>query len=281
MPIIPAGREDLKDLKGIHLWHAGMSNCSQRCRITLAELGLDWESHVVNLQKAEHATEEYQRINPNGVVPSLVHDGTVVINSIDIIAYLDETFGDGSLRPPELEDAIAAALEQADKAQLGLKYCTFEFIFRGGPQADEDTFSRLINGLHSEWLRNFHHEYRAGFSRERVHEMVGLVHEDLIRLEAVLADGRQWMAGDQFTLADIAWMPNLHRYDILRWPLERYPNVRKWFERASERDSYRKALEGWEPKPLFDVALPKLDERIANGDGVVAYGPLGTQKDVQ
>jgi glutathione S-transferase len=274
MPIIPAGREDLKTLKGIHLWHAGMSNCSQRCRITLAELGLEWESHVVNLQKAEHATEEYQQINPNGVIPSLVHDGTVVINSVDIIAYLDETFGDGSLRPAEYEEEIVAALAHADKSQVGVKYCTFEFIFRGGPQADEETFQKLINGLHSQWLQDFHHEYRAGFSRERIHEMVGLVHEDLLQLEAVLGDGRKWMAGDKFTLADIAWMPNVHRYDVMRWPLERYPNVHRWFEIASARDSYKIALEGWEPKPLFDVALPILDERRANGDGIDAYGPL-------
>lgn len=274
MPIIPAGRDDLKELEGIHLWHAGMSNCSQRCRITLAELGLEWESHVVNLQKAEHATEEYQKINPNGVIPSLVHDGTVVINSVDIVQYLDEKFGDGTLRPPELEAEIAEALAHADKAQLGLKYCTFEFIFRGGPQTDEETFRKLIDGLHSEWLKDFHREYRGGFTRERVHEMVGLVHEDLTRREAALADGREWMAGDRFTLADIAWMPNVHRYDIMRWPLERYPNINRWFAAASGRDSYKTALEGWEPKPLFDVALPALDERRANNDGIDAYGPL-------
>ena len=140
MPIIEPGREDLKEFKGIHLWHAGMSNCSQRCRITLSELGSEWVSHVVNLQAAEHATEEYQQINPNGVIPSLVHDGTVVVNSVDIIAYLDETFGDGSLRPAEMEDHIVAALEHADKSQTALKYCTFEFIFRGGPQASEEVF---------------------------------------------------------------------------------------------------------------------------------------------
>ncbi len=274
MPIIEAGREDLKELKGLHLWHAGMSNCSQRCRITLSELGCEWESHVVNLQAAEHATEEYQQINPNGVIPTLIHDGTVVINSVDIIAYLDETFGDGSLRPAEFETEIVTALEHADKSQTALKYCTFEFLFRGGPQASEEVFQKLINGLHSEWLKDFHREYRAGFSREHIHDMVGRAHDDLQHRNDVLADGRKWMAGDQFTLADIAWMPNFHRYDVLRWPLERYPHLSEWFELASARKSYKEALEGWEPKPLFDIALPVLDERRANGDGIDAYGPL-------
>jgi glutathione S-transferase len=274
MPVIEAGREDLKQLKGLHLWHAGMSNCSQRCRITLSELGCEWESHVVNLQAAEHATEEYQQINPNGVIPTLIHDGTVVINSVDMIAYLDETFGDGSLRPAEFETETAAALEHADKSQTALKYCTFEFLFRGGPQASEEVFQKLINGLHSEWLKDFHREYRAGFSRERIHDMVRCAHDDLQQRNNILADGRKWMAGDQFTLADIAWMPNFHRYDVLRWPLERYPHLSDWFKLASARKSYKEALEGWEPKPLFDVALPVLDGRRANGDGIDAYGPL-------
>jgi glutathione S-transferase len=264
VPIIEPGREDLKTLRGIHLWHAGMSNCSQRCRITLSELGQSFESHIVDLRMAENATKEFQQINPNGVVPALVHDGTVIVNSVDILAYLDETFGRGSLRPAELEDQIALVLDRADNSQAGLKYCTFEFFFKHGP------------ALNSKWLRNFHAEARAGFSRERLDEMVGKVHEDILWLEDILKDGREWLAGNQFTIADIAWMPNVHRYDILRWPLERYPLVTRWFNAASARNSYKEGLEGWEPKKLFDMALAGLDERRAKGDGIENYGPLAT-----
>jgi glutathione S-transferase len=274
VPVIEPGREDLKELKGIHLWHAGMSNCSQRCRITLSELGQSFASHIVDLRMAENATEEFQQINPNGVVPALVHDGMVIVNSVDILAYLDETFGGGSLRPAELEDQIALVLDRADKSQAGLKYCTFEFFFKHGPRQSEEVYQRLVTGLKSEWLRNFHAEARAGFSRERLDEMVGDVHEDILWLEDILKDGRKWLAGDQFTIADIAWMPNVHRYDILRWPLERYPLVTRWFKAASARDSYKDGLEGWEPKKLFDTALASLDERRASGDGIENYGPL-------
>jgi glutathione S-transferase len=274
MPIIEPGREDLKELDGLHLWHGGLSNCSQRCRIALSELGCEYESHLVNLQAAEHATEEYQQINPNGVVPTLIHDGTVVINSVDIIAYLDKTFGDGSRRPPHLEDEIAASLEHCDKSQLPLKYCTFEFLFQHGARASGETFQKLMDGLHSEWLKDFHREYRAGFSRERIHDMVGRAHDDFLQLEDVFKDGRKWMAGDVFSLADIAWMPNFHRFDILRWPLDKYPRLSDWFAIASDRPSYKEALEGWEPQALFDKALPILDERRANDDGIDAYGPL-------
>jgi len=274
VPIIEPGREDLKDLKGIHLWHGGMSNCSQRVRIALAEFGLDFESHLMNLQAGEHATEEFQRINPNGLVPVLVHDGKVVIDSADIIDYLDTTFGGKKLRPPHLDGAIADLLAQVDKAQLALKYLSFEFFFKHAPRASEDVFERIIHGLDSARLRGFWREYRDGFSRERIHEMAGRAHEHFLRLEALLSDGREWMAGDRFSLADIAWTPNLRRYDLLRWPLDIYPNLRRWFQSACARPSYAKALDGWEPRRMMDQVRPILDDRIVKGDGINRYGPL-------
>jgi glutathione S-transferase len=85
MPLIKTVSEHAKRLRGVHLFHAGMSNCSQRIRIVLEEKGMAWESHLVDLDKHEHLTEQYQQINPNGVVPTLVHDGQVIIESNDII----------------------------------------------------------------------------------------------------------------------------------------------------------------------------------------------------
>jgi glutathione S-transferase len=277
MPIIEPGNPDLKKLKGIHLWHGGLSNCSQRCRIALSELGLQYEGHLVNLHAAEHATEEFQQINPNGVLPALIHDGTLIIESVDIIAYLDENFGDGSLRPARLEDEIATSLEHGDELQLPLKYCTFEFLFKHGPPVTEETFQKLMSGLHSESLKTFHRENRAGFSREKIHDMVGRAHKHFLRCEESFNDGREWMAGDVFTLADIVWMPNFHRFDLMGWPLDSYPQSNEWFRRASARNSYKEALEGWEPQALFDLVFPALEERRANNDGIDSYGPFATQ----
>lgn len=274
MPIIEPGREDLKLLKGVHLWHSGMSNCSQRCRITLAEFGQEFESHLVNPQKGEHATEEYHQINPKGVVPALIHDGTLIIESTDIIDYLDSKFGDSILRPAHLEATIHESLKHASESQLALKYCTFEFFFQHGPQASDEVFQQIIAGLHSKAMQDFWQEYRKGFPRERIHDMVGRAHNDFLRLEETLSDRREWLAGDQFSLADIAWMPNFHRFGLLRWPIEIYPNLMRWFELASARPSYGKALDGWEPQALMDKALPILDGRRSNNDGIDSYGPL-------
>lgn len=56
MPEIPTSNPELTGLEGIHLWHAGLSTCSQRVRITLAELKQSYESHIVNLHAGENAS---------------------------------------------------------------------------------------------------------------------------------------------------------------------------------------------------------------------------------
>lgn len=277
MPIIEPGNPELKNLKGIHLWHVGLSTCSQRVRITLTELGHDFESHIVNLHAGEQASEEYQQIHPKGVVPALIHDGTLLIESVDIIAYLDTTLGNNRLQPEGKEDDIAALLAHADKAQAALKVCTFEFLFSGGPQMSDETFENFQKSHNSDYLVQFHRDYRAGFARDRIHAAVNAVDSDFQALEDRLSDGRTWLTGEDFTVADIAWIPNFHRMDLLRWPLDRYPFLSSWFQRASARDSYKTALESWEPQPLFAVALPILDARRARGDGIDNYGVLAGQ----
>ncbi|MEM1103907.1 MAG: glutathione S-transferase family protein, partial [Pseudomonadota bacterium] len=74
------------------LYHSPYSTCSQKVRLCLAEKGLDYEKRDVDLARQEHLTEAYLALNPNGVVPTLVHDDAVVIDSSVICEYLDEVF---------------------------------------------------------------------------------------------------------------------------------------------------------------------------------------------
>ena len=85
----------------IDLYHAPQSTCSQKVRICLAEKGLEWIDHRVNLAKNENLTPEYLALNPNGVVPTLVHDGEPIIDSSVICEYLDEVFPVNSTTPPD------------------------------------------------------------------------------------------------------------------------------------------------------------------------------------
>jgi glutathione S-transferase len=276
MPVIEPGNPDLKNLQGIHLWHAGLSTCSQRVRIALAELGHSFESHIVDLHGGENASEAFQQINPKGVVPAMVHDGTLVIESIDIISYLDEKLGNGALRPAAQEDDIARLLRQADEAQSMLKICTFEFLFRAAPPAPQSVLQNFQKTHKNEWLKAFHREFQAGFERGRVDEAVNYTHTAFVMLDELCSDGRKWLAGDKFSLADIAWMPNFHRFDLLGWPFDRYPNLSRWFAAASARDSYRTALEEWEPEGMLNTVMPKLAARRSDGNGIETYGLLAT-----
>jgi len=85
----------------LELYHNGMSTCSAKVRIALGAKGLPWESHVLNLRQAEVQRPEYLKLNPDAVVPTLIHDGEVVRESSVIIEYLDEVFPDPPLSPAD------------------------------------------------------------------------------------------------------------------------------------------------------------------------------------
>jgi GST-like protein len=115
--IVTPTNKSVTKLEGLHLYHADMSNCSMRVRMTLEEKSLPWTSHHLDLRKKEAVTPEYFGIHPKGLVPTLVHDGVVHIESNEIIEYLDETFPDPPLQPQveeerqEMRDWLRTATE--------------------------------------------------------------------------------------------------------------------------------------------------------------------------
>lgn len=78
-----------------------MSNCSQKVRLCLGEKRLQWISRPVDLVNNQHLTPEFMAINPNALVPVLVHNGVVITESSDIIDYLDQHFPNPPLRPSD------------------------------------------------------------------------------------------------------------------------------------------------------------------------------------
>ena len=247
MPEIEPMDQTLKSLKGIHLWHAPMSSCSQRVRIALAESGRDYESHLVDLEKDEHATPEYQRIHPKGLVPALVDDGRLYIESIDIIGHVA---GHDS---PLAQTGSEKLLNMADAGQPDLKLLTFEFLFRAGPPPSSEAAEAFQKSHQNEWLRRFRIDFANGFDPGRLNDAIARTDEGFRFLDRLLSDGRACLEGPEFTLSDMAWMPNVHRFRLMDWPFEWTPHLQAWFRRISERPSYRVALFDWQPAPVAET----------------------------
>ena len=76
----------------LELYHSPISTCSQKVRLVLAEKELPWTPREIHFTAREHLSEAYLQLNPNGVVPTLVHDGDPIVNSSVINEYLDDVF---------------------------------------------------------------------------------------------------------------------------------------------------------------------------------------------
>ena len=75
------------------------STCSQKVRLYLAEEGLDWVARQLDSRKQAHVRPEYLTLNPNAVVPTLLHGDNVIIDSSVIMEYLEEVFPTIQLTP--------------------------------------------------------------------------------------------------------------------------------------------------------------------------------------
>ena len=81
------------------LYHSDMSVCAAKVRSAFAEKGVEFDGVLMNLRAGDSQTPEYIRLNPNGVVPTLLHDGVAVIESNVILEYVDDMWPQKPLRP--------------------------------------------------------------------------------------------------------------------------------------------------------------------------------------
>jgi len=278
MPIIESKNKLISSLKGIHLWHGELSSCSQRVRMTLSEKDLNWHSHLISIPKNEHATPEYQSINPRGLVPSLLDNGTLLIESCDIIDYLDVEYPDPPLRPtnPDNEVRMLYWLNLADTAQADLKLLSHEFLFRERKEMTSDELNSFSENHKNQDLVNFVKEWKSSpvFPRKKLDDAVNRTHKNFCQINDALAEN-VWLIGDKFSLADIAWTPNVHRMMLMQWPLSRYTNLCKWFDRIKLLPCYKYGILEWEPTGQQDRFVEyTAKRRKKTGIHVTAYGVL-------
>ena len=254
MGIITPTNEEVLSFRGVHLYHSGISNCSMRVRMVLEEKGVPWKSHHFNLLAKEHITPEYFGINPNGLVPTLVHDGVVIIESDDIVDYLDDTFPLPALKPNDEADRAAMYYWLRKAVEIHVKAVkTYIYAKRVGKNMAHDTEEdeRYRNLQANPELLEFHRRSTTtGFSAAEVDSASGILHECFKTLDTRLANG-QWIAGNQYSLADIAWIPLHFTLERLAgFSFEQYANLHDWAERLAARESFKKGVIDYWPSDM-------------------------------
>ena len=117
----------------LFLYHGATSVCAAKARLVLAEKNLAWDGELLDLQRGDQHRPEYRKLNPNAVVPTLVHDGKVLIESTLIIEYLDEAFADPPLMPTDPYQRAVARLWMKkidDYLHAACSTVTFAIAFR-------------------------------------------------------------------------------------------------------------------------------------------------------
>ncbi len=231
------------------LYHGMASTCSKKVRMCLYEKGAPFASHLLDLQKFEQHAPDYLALNPNGVVPTLVHNGRAIVESSVIIDYLDDVFATNPLKPQDpferaqmrlwmkfsddvAYQAVYAPTWQAlrHRAEAGLKSGALAGTLSQIPSPERrDRWEKMAQGGFSD------KELEAAYARM------------VVCLDKVEAQTRHrpWLAGAAFSLADIAMLPFIDRISNLRPEFlegPAYEALRDWLARGKARKSFEPAF---------------------------------------
>ncbi|MEO0486910.1 MAG: glutathione S-transferase family protein [Pseudomonadota bacterium] len=233
---------------GLTLYHAAYSTCSQKVRLTLAEKRITFTSREISFARQEQLDPEYLAINPNGVVPTLVHDGAIITESSAIVEYLDEVFPEVPLTPADpVERAhMRAWLRFMEEVPTkAVRVPSFEKVFlpslrliKGTKAFQKDTDMRTVRqGFYGKMNQG------KGFSVEDIREADQHLSLTVERIEAALQNG-PWIMGTQLTLADLTLAPLIDRMLDLGCdaPFQKAEKTLAWMDRLQTRPAYAEAF---------------------------------------
>ena len=257
--------EEILDWKGIHLFHFSGSACSQKLRIFFNIKKINWNSHVINLIKQEQFSEWFLGINPRGLVPTLVHDGDVHIESNEIMAYLDGVYKDNKLFPIDLIDEINKDLAFEDSLHHDLRRLTFRYIIphalgKKNPSTIDakEQFEGTIQGKadenKSKEILFWKNHYQNGITDDEIIESANKFKNIYENFNNILKN-QKYLKGDKFTVVDLAWYVSTKRLAMAGIPIEKYKNVQKWFSNLDNDENFKKEIKIDMPIKIIAVAI--------------------------
>ena len=236
------------------LYHFGPVANSLTPLLCLLEKGLPFDNRVLDSRKWEHHDPAFRAINPNGVVPVLVHEGRTVRESTVINEYLEDVFPEVPLRPadPWLRAEMRVLTKYVDEyfcpalTTIGAHGAT--------PFASKidkaEMAARLANMPDEEVRRKWATVSETGYSDEELADARRKLGNCIARLEGILDGGRPWLLGEFYSLADIKWYsmaPALPRVMPEACNPDATPRIAAWLERMAARPAVL-ALPDYAPK---------------------------------
>jgi glutathione S-transferase len=217
-------------------------------RILLREKGLSWRTVQVDMSRMSHKAPDYLSINPNGEIPALRHGDRVLYDSQVIAEYLDRIYADDATPRLYPVDAFAAAqvrmwlaLEAGTHKEfrpLFYRYFVRRDLLAEGITADQvdEIVPAGVHPSHRDWLRDTingapRFDTNEDLARAIIAKKLDFMDEQL--------RGREYLVGDQLTMADVAWYTRIDSFAVLQIPLtpDRHPNVSRWYGTVARRPS--------------------------------------------
>ncbi|UWQ97549.1 glutathione S-transferase family protein [Rhodobacteraceae bacterium M385] len=218
------------------------STCSQKVRLTLHEKGLPFTDTRLDFRKKEHLSPEYLKLNPNGVVPTLLDDGRPVVDSSVIMEYLEERFPEMPLAPA---DAYGRAqmrawlrfLEEVPTTAIRVPSFNRVFVRHSRDLSEED---RAENAEIRPLRKHFYQKMgRDGFDDTEHQASLDRLRQTVERMEGALQK-HDWLVGDALTLADFCVVPTIDRMEDLgladTW--SDLPGVTRWWTAIQKRPAF-------------------------------------------
>ena len=284
--------------QGIHLYHFPLSLDSQKVRQGLEELGVQWQSHPILLSAHQQFSPSYVRINSRCVVPTLVIDGKVTTDTINILNLLATRFGAANQCFETSEAERELVNYWVDKAAglfiEALTYGHIEGVKKPFPLGNATESGRshqdkvdLLSGLIETYKKD--PTLKAAYEKKRAvieatkeamvapGQMSAIVDATRVELEDLahqLASGQfadgGWLASDAFSLADVQWGAVLYR---LQWVglqpllLEKDSIISAYAEKLFAKASFQTGVIEWS-RVGRKVVLPTIRYKLLEAFGL-------------
>jgi glutathione S-transferase len=250
----------------MELYHNNMSVCAQKVRVVLAEKNLKPVEHHLNLRAGESHTPDYLKLNPKGVVPTLVDRGEPIIESTVICEYLDDVQPAPALRPddPVLRAKMRKWTMVPDTGlHRACAMVTFAIAFRHQEQ------SKQLAALGPKERAEREERNRLGLDAPGAADAVLHYVKVLDEMAAQLAR-TTWLAGEHYSLADVGVLPYVIRLEHLMqsWLWDdggKRAAVGDWLKRSKARKGFAGIAAYVDPKyielmtPTGNEARPKVE----------------------